>query len=77
MPGRTATVRDRGLPAASREVFRLTTPVVVWWVWVTFAVANVIDLAVQGTKPHSAFVVVANIVVDLVYALLDPRVRIT
>ena len=57
MPGRSGTVRDSGLPAASREVFRLTTPVVVWWAWVAFAAANLIDLAVQGSKAHSAFVI--------------------
>ena len=77
MPGRTATVRDRGLPAASREVFRLTTPVVLWWVWVTFAVANLIDLAVQGTKPHSAFVIgaILLLITGFAYALaLRPRV---
>lgn len=77
MPGRTATVRERGLPAASREVFRLATPVVLWWVWVTFAVANLVDLAVQGTKPHSAFVIGATLllITGLAYALaLRPRV---
>jgi hypothetical protein len=77
VPGRTATVQDRGLPAASREVFRLTTPVVLWWVWVAFAVANLIDLAVQGTKPHSAFVIGAILlaITGFAYTLaLRPRV---
>ena len=77
MPGRSGTVRDSGLPAASREVFRLTTPVAVWWVWVAFAVANVIDLAVQGSKAHSAFVISAILllVTGFAYALaLRPRV---
>jgi hypothetical protein len=31
----------------SRETYRLRTPVVVWWVWLAFAVINVIDLAIQ------------------------------
>ena len=31
-----------------REVFRSTGAVIVWWVWVLFAVGNLIDLAVQG-----------------------------
>ena len=77
MPGRSGTVRDSGLPAASREVFRLTTPVAVWWVWVAFVVANVIDLAVQGSKAHSAFVIsaVLLLITGLAYALaLRPRV---
>jgi hypothetical protein len=30
-----------------REVYRLRTPVVVWWVWLTFAAINGVDLAVQ------------------------------
>jgi hypothetical protein len=32
----------------SKQVFRSPTLVVIWWVWVLFAVANLIDLAVQG-----------------------------
>ena len=58
------------------EVFRLVTPVVVWWVWVVFAVVNVADLAVQGSG-HFAAVVVAVLVTvtGVVYALaLRPRV---
>jgi hypothetical protein len=31
----------------SREIFRTRTPVVVWWVWLAFAVINAIDLAIQ------------------------------
>ncbi|HEV2255389.1 MAG TPA: PH domain-containing protein [Streptosporangiaceae bacterium] len=30
------------------QVFRSVTGIIVWWVWVLFAVANLIDLAVQG-----------------------------
>jgi hypothetical protein len=30
------------------QVFRSPTAIIVWWVWVLFAVANLIDLAVQG-----------------------------
>jgi len=77
VPGRSGTVRDSGLPAASREVFRLTTPVVVWWAWVAFAVANLIDLAVQGSKAHSAFVIgaVLLLITGFAYTLaLRPRV---
>ena len=35
-------------PEAGREAFRLTAPVVIWWIWLVFAVANVIDLGVQA-----------------------------
>lgn len=31
-----------------REVFRSPGAIIIWWVWVLFAVANLIDLAVQG-----------------------------
>jgi hypothetical protein len=30
------------------RVFRMVTPLVLWWIWVAFAAANLIDLAVQG-----------------------------
>jgi Bacterial PH domain len=30
------------------QVFRSVTGIIVWWVWVLFAAANLIDLAVQG-----------------------------
>jgi len=30
------------------QVFRSPTAIIVWWVWVLFAVGNLIDLAVQG-----------------------------
>ncbi len=30
------------------KVFRMGTPLVLWWIWVVFALANLIDLAVQG-----------------------------
>ena len=33
---------------SSRQVFRSPGAIVVWWVWLLFAVANLIDLAVQG-----------------------------
>ncbi len=34
--------------AGDREVFRSPAAVVVWWLWVLFAVGNLVDLAVQG-----------------------------
>jgi hypothetical protein len=70
-------VPNRGTPAAGREVFRLTTPVAVWWVWVVFAAANVIDLAVQGSSAHSGLVIgaILLLVTGWAYALaLRPRV---
>jgi PH (Pleckstrin Homology) domain-containing protein len=63
-----------------REVYRLATPVILWWVWLVFVVANIIDFAIQGAHGSSArfVIVVAGIlaaVTGLAYALaLRPRV---
>jgi hypothetical protein len=46
VPSQSRVVPGRDAPAVGREVYRLGTPVVLWWVWVAFAVANVVDLAV-------------------------------
>ena len=37
-----------GQAPAERQTFRSSLAVVVWWIWVLFAVGNLIDLAVQG-----------------------------
>jgi hypothetical protein len=42
---------------AEREVFRSPAAVVIWWVWVLFAVGNLVDLAVQG-RDHLSLVAV-------------------
>jgi hypothetical protein len=62
---------------ADREVFRLVPPLVLWWVWVAFAVANVADFAIQGAPARFALVVLAILatVTGLAYALaFRPRV---
>ena len=61
----------------NREVFRLTPPLILWWTWVAFAVANVADFAIQGAPARFAIVVSAILVTitGLAYALaLRPRV---
>jgi hypothetical protein len=40
------------------QVFRSPTAVIIWWVWVLFAVGNLIDLAVQG-RDHLSLVAAA------------------
>jgi hypothetical protein len=55
----------------------MTTPVVVWWIWVVFALANIVDLAVQESAVHFVLRIAAilAVVTGLVYALaLRPRV---
>jgi hypothetical protein len=59
-----------------REAFRLATPLILWWVWVAFAAANVADFAAQGVPARFAAVVSAILatVTGLAYALaLRPR----
>jgi hypothetical protein len=61
-----------------RETIRLHLPVIFWWVWVVFVVANVADYAVQGL-PSARFGAVLAAVLLLVtgvaYTLaLRPRV---
>ena len=55
----------------NREVFRLTPPLILWWVWVVFAVANVADFAIQGASARFAIVVSAILatVTGLAYTL--------
>jgi Bacterial PH domain len=64
-------------PEGNREVFRLAPPLILWWVWVAFAVANVADIAIEGASARFAIVVSAILVTitGLAYALaLRPRV---
>lgn len=61
----------------NREVFRLAPPLILWWVWVAFAVVNIADFAVQGASVRFALVVSAILVTvtGLAYALaFRPRV---
>jgi Bacterial PH domain len=77
VPSRSEVVPGRGAPAVGREVYRLGTPVVLWWVWVAFAAANIIDLAVQRTSVHTELVIdaIVLLVTGFAYALaLRPRV---
>jgi hypothetical protein len=63
-------------PSARPEVFRRTGPLVVWWIWLAFALFNVVDLAIQGSG-HLPAVVTAILVAitGVVYACaLRPRV---
>jgi hypothetical protein len=44
--------------AGGPQTFRPVTAVVLWWVWVVFAVGNLVDLAVQG-RDHLSVVAAA------------------
>jgi len=53
--------RKRADVAGGPQVFRSPTAVVVWWVWLLFAAANLIDLAVQG-RDHTSLIAAAILV---------------
>lgn len=63
-------------PDPDREVYRPAPAVVLWWLWAAFAVANLIDIGVQGHGRTAA--VVATVIVlitGVMYACaLRPRV---
>jgi hypothetical protein len=75
MPSRTAAST---VTAEGREKLRLATPVALWWVWVAFVTANVVDYAVQGLPSARFGAVISAILLlgtGLVYVLaLRPRV---
>ena len=59
-----------------RQVFRSPAAVAIWWVWVLFAVGNLIDLAVQG-RDHLSVVAafILLLITGVVYVTaLRPRV---
>ncbi len=75
---RPAVRRKAASAPGGREVFRLAPPIVFWWVWVAFAVANLADFAIQGT-PSARFTTVITAVLvtvtGLAYVLaLRPKV---
>lgn len=44
----TAAAVNDGEGQGGRQVFRSPAAVVIWWLWALFALANLVDLAVQG-----------------------------
>jgi Bacterial PH domain len=58
------------------RVLRLPGPVIVWWAWMIFLVANLVNLALSGRDWNSVVVVVVlALITGLVYALgFRPRV---
>jgi len=67
---------SRGDRQAGARTFRSPAAVAVWWVWLAFAVANLIDLAVQG-RDHTSAVAAAVLVLitGVIYVTaLRPRV---
>ena len=52
----TPAAPGRGRPDLPPDVYRSVVARIVWWVWVVFAAANVLDLAIQGHNHFSAVV---------------------
>src|SRR5215468_9526050 len=61
---------------AGPQRYRSPFAVVVWWVWTLFALANLVDLAVQGRDRFSLETAVGLVLITgVVYALaLRPRI---
>ena len=53
--------KKRAEATGGPQVFRSPTAVIIWWVWILFAVANLVDLAVQG-RDHTSLVAAAILV---------------
>lgn len=58
--------------SGTRQVFRSPVAIVVWWFWVLFAVANLIDLAIQG---HDHISLVAAFILILTTGLMYAGVQ--
>ena len=59
-----------------RQIFRSPIATLIWWIWVLFAVGNLIDLAVQG-RDHLSVIAACTLLVitGVVYATaLRPRI---
>jgi hypothetical protein len=59
-----------------REVFRSPAAVAIWWVWVLFAVGNLVDLAVQGRDHLSVVAAFILLLVTGVVYVTAQRPRI-
>jgi len=61
---------------AGPEVYRFAAPVILWWAWLAFATANLVDVAVQGSARFAVIVAVVLVTVTgVIYACaLRPRV---
>jgi hypothetical protein len=66
--GTSIAARKASSGPGGREVFRLAPPVILWWVWVAFAVANFADFAIQGT-PSARFTIVVTAILATVTGL--------
>jgi hypothetical protein len=69
-------VNGKGDPGG-RQVFRSPAAVGIWWLWVLFAVGNLIDLAVQGRDHLSLVAAAILLLVTGVVYVTAKRPRVT
>ena len=66
---RAGTRAGQAQPMTGRRVFRSPFAVVIWWIWAVFALANLVDLAVQGRDRFSLLAAIGLLLVTgLMYA---------
>lgn len=77
-PGGTPRRRAPGQRAKDpgTQVFRSPAAVVIWWIWLLIAVANLIDLAVQGRDHLSLVAAVSLVLVTGVVYVSAQRPRV-
>jgi Bacterial PH domain len=71
-----AEVLSRQADPEGRQVFRSPIATLIWWVWVLFAVGNLIDLAVQG-RDHLSVIAACTLllITGIVFATAQrPRI---
>jgi hypothetical protein len=61
---------------AGREVYRSPTAVVIWWLWALFAVANLIDLAVDGRDHLTLFAAATLVLITGIVYVSAQRPRV-
>jgi Bacterial PH domain len=73
VPGKFGSYRR---PDGKPEMYRSPVAPLMWWVWVVFAAANLIDLAVQGRNHFAAMIAVILVLITGVtyVAAFRPRV---
>ena len=74
--GQFSQVPTSGAQAAKPEIFRSPVAPVIWWAWLVFAVANLVDLAVQGRDHFSAVVATVLVLITGVAYVTAFRPRI-
>jgi len=75
VPGQPRTAGPAGV-RAKPDLYRSPVALIVWWVWVAFALANLIDLAVQGPDHFAAEVAAILILVTGVAYITAFRPRV-